>query len=108
MNENIGDRIKLAMKKKKVKQVDVVTNTGITKGALSSYLSNRYSPKQTAIYKISKYLNVNPAWLMGYDVPMEYEYQNNSPLINKINTLSDEDKKFIEKMIDNLKGNNEK
>lgn len=40
-------------------------------GALSSYISGKYEPKQTNIYKIAKALDVNEAWLMGHDVPME-------------------------------------
>ena len=54
-----------------MKQVDIIERTGINKGALSSYLSGRYLPKQDNIYKLAKALDVNPAWLMGLDVPME-------------------------------------
>lgn len=54
-----------------LKQADLVEKTGISKGALSSYISGRYSPKQNNIYLISKALSVNEAWLMGADVPME-------------------------------------
>lgn len=41
------------------------------KGALSSYISGRYNPKQNNTYLIAKALNVSEAWLMGADVPME-------------------------------------
>ena len=35
----IAERIKFAMKAKNKKQVDIVKDTGISKGAFSSYLS---------------------------------------------------------------------
>ena len=53
------------------KQIDLVQKTGISKGALSSYISGRYVPKQNNIYLIAEALEVNEAWLMGADVPME-------------------------------------
>lgn len=70
MNNVIGKRIKEAMNLRGLKQVDIVKKTGINKGALSSYINGNYEPKQTSIYKIAEALNVSPAWMMGYDVPM--------------------------------------
>lgn len=66
-----ADRLKELMAARDVKQVDIISSTGITKGALSSYISGRYEPKQDNIYLLAKYFNVSEAWLMGYDVPMD-------------------------------------
>lgn len=66
-----SERIKEGMHIRDMKQADLVEATGISKGALSSYISGRYTPKQNNIYLIAKALNVNEAWLMGSDVPME-------------------------------------
>lgn len=66
-----AERIKEGMHIRDMKQADLVDATGISKGALSSYISGRYTPKQNNIYLIAKALNVNEAWLMGSDVPME-------------------------------------
>ena len=52
------------------KQVDLVRETGLDRGAISSYLSGKYEPKQKAIFKMAQALNVNESWLLGYDVPM--------------------------------------
>lgn len=71
MNNTIADRIKKGMAVRGLRQTDIIEKTGINKGALSSYISGRYEPKQTNIYLIAKALNVNEAWLMGADVPME-------------------------------------
>lgn len=68
--DTISNRIQYAMDKLDLKQTDLVSRTGISKGALSSYISGRYVPKQNNIYLIAKALNVSEAWLMGADVPM--------------------------------------
>lgn len=73
-----ADRIKEGMELRQLKQSDLVEKTGISKGALSSYISGRYVPKQNNIYLISKALDVNESWLMGNDVPMERQPQNSS------------------------------
>lgn len=69
--DTLSNRLKFAMDKIEISQSELVRRTGINKGALSSYLNDRYQPKQKAIYQLAKALNVNEAWLMGYDVPME-------------------------------------
>lgn len=69
--DTISNRLKQAMALRQKKQVDIVNETGINKGALSSYISGKYQPKQNNIYLIAEALEVNEAWLMGYDVPME-------------------------------------
>ena len=75
-------RIKEGMEIRSLKQADLVEMTGISKGALSSYISGRYVPKQNNIYLISKALNVSEAWLLGLDVPMER--LNNVTISSKI------------------------
>lgn len=76
--KTISERIKEALEIRDMKQTDLVKLTGITKGALSSYISGAYEPKQRNIYKIAQALNVNEAWLMGYDVSMDKEKINNT------------------------------
>ena len=69
--ESTANRIRSAMIKANKKQIDIVRETGIDKGALSSYLKGKYEPKQDVIYKLAKALNVSEMWLWGYDCPME-------------------------------------
>ena len=66
-----SERLREIMSIRNMKQVEIIERTGISKGALSSYISGHYVPKQDNIYKLAEALNVNPAWLMGLDVPME-------------------------------------
>lgn len=65
------ERIAEAMRIRGMKQSDLTKKTGISKGAISSYLSGRYEPKQDGIYALAKALDVSESWLIGYDVPME-------------------------------------
>ena len=79
----VADRIKEAMELRGLKQADLIERSGINKGALSSYLSGRYKPKQTNTFLLAKALDVNEAWLMGADVPMEridYTFPNIRPI----------------------------
>lgn len=76
---NTSERLKKIISERGVKQVELIERTGISKGALSSYISGRYDPKQDNLYKLAKVLDVNPAWLMGLDVPMEPAAPAGSP-----------------------------
>ena len=86
-----ADRISEAMKLRDMRQADLVEKTGISKGALSSYTSGRYVPKQNNVYLIAKALDVSEAWLMGADVPMQ---RIESP------TLTRRDTRDIEKILE--------
>ena len=66
-----AERLRERMNELNMKQVDVVRATGIDKGALSSYLSGKYEPKDKTVYKLALALKVNEMWLWGYDVPKE-------------------------------------
>ena len=67
----IAERLKTALEIREIKQTELVKRTGIGKSSISTYLSGEYEPKQGNIYKIAKALDVNEAWLMGFDVEME-------------------------------------
>lgn len=75
--DTIANRIKIALDMRKMKQTDLVNSTGIGKSSISTYISGEYEPKQKNIYKIAKALDVNEAWLMGYDVPMQRDVNKN-------------------------------
>lgn len=42
---------------------------GVSRQALSSWRTGVRSPKESAINSLADYFNVDPVWLMGYDVP---------------------------------------
>lgn len=83
--ESTARRIKKAMDLRGIRQADLVKKTKISKGALSSYITGRYVPKQNNICIIAKALDVSESWLMGLDVPMEHS--NDFKIGNRIRTL---------------------
>lgn len=62
-------RLREAMDLAGKKQADLMRETGLDRGAISSYLSGKYEPKQKAIGLLARALNVSEMWLWGYDVP---------------------------------------
>lgn len=68
---DIKERIKQGLKIREITQTQLATKANIDKGQLSSYISGKYKPRQNNIDALAKALNVNEAWLMGFDVPME-------------------------------------
>ena len=88
----IAERIKFAMKAKNKKQVDIVKNTGISKGAFSSYLSGQYNPKADKLELIANSLDVDLRWLYGENVPMQTVPQGNDTVLQYVfynNTCSE-------------------
>lgn len=76
--EPCGKRIAIALAIRGMKQADLCKLANVPKSSLSLYLSGAYEPKQDRIFDIARVLNVDEAWLMGYDVPMERQ-NNQSP-----------------------------
>jgi transcriptional regulator with XRE-family HTH domain len=77
--ESCSKRISEALKIKGMKQYELCKLANVPKSSLSLYLSGAYEPKQDRVYDMAKALNVNEAWLMGYDVPMERQVKKTSP-----------------------------
>lgn len=72
----IKDRIKEAIEIREITQSELAEKAKIDKSQLSSYISGKYKPRQNNIDALSLALNVNEAWLMGFDVPMERDYED--------------------------------
>ena len=66
MPDTFQHRFIEAMNIRGLRQVDVAERSGLDKAQIS-----KYEPMQDALYKLAQALNVNVAWLMGHDVPME-------------------------------------
>ncbi len=80
----IAERLKNALEIRDISQSELSRKTGIGKSSISTYLTGEYEPKQKNIYKMALALNVNEAWLMGADVPMERQDTAASHIQNPI------------------------
>lgn len=80
MESNTSRRLREYMAIFNVTQADILRKcqhycekygVNMSSASLSQYVTGQRIPKSDRIYILSKALNVSPAWLMGYDVPME-------------------------------------
>ena len=89
---NTSDRLKEIMAKNGLRQIDILNkaipfckkyNVKLGRNDLSQYISGKVEPSQKKLTVLAEALEVNEAWLMGYDVPMETEIkrQNNKSRI---------------------------
>lgn len=81
---------------------------------ISQYLSGVSKAGNDKLMKMAAVLDVNPVWLMGFDVPMDdnvdktrEQLSNGNTLdekiSNEIKSLSDDDKKVILSVINSMK-----
>lgn len=114
------NRIEQALNIRNMKAVELCEKTGLGKASISHWISQRWQPKQEALLKMAKVLEVSEMWLAGYDVPMErpvVQIKNDEliQLINEIRkndnlknlflsicSLSDDQRKTIESMVNEL------
>lgn len=73
-----SDRLNEAIKSKGISATDLGSKIGMSKQAISMYSSGKRHPKQPTIEAISRVLNINPAWLVGYDVSKDMPFQENA------------------------------
>lgn len=73
-NELTAKRIQLALSNSNMKPQELADRSCIGKASISQYVNGSHAPGNISAKKMGKVLNVNPLWLMGFDVPME---QNN-------------------------------
>lgn len=75
VKESCGNRIRQRLDSLNMRQSELSQKTGINKSTLSQYISGKYLPTQERLEKLSSALEVDPAWLMGYNVPMRAEFR---------------------------------
>lgn len=108
----ISERLKYLMDCYNLKQSDILKMTEpfqkkykikIGRNDLSQYISGKVNPGSKKLAILGLALNVNEAWLMGFDVPMKKDDSKlDEQLLNKIETLTSEQKKAILNIIDTM------
>ena len=76
---DFASRLSQALEARGMKAADLSKKTKVAEGTLSCYINGRYEAKQNRVQVFAEALDVNPAWLMGYDVPMEAERSQPAP-----------------------------
>ena len=110
-----AERLKEIMAERNLKQIDILQlcspycqkyNIRLASNDLSQYVNGKVEPGQYKLTILGLALNVNEAWLMGYDVPKE-RYNNitnitDNELISLITILDDDDKNELKKYISSM------
>ena len=108
-----AERIRRGLTIREMSQKDLCDATGIPKSAMSQYCKGSFVPKQNRTALIAKALNVDEAWLMGYDVPMEKEEpapenESGHRLPAGYDKLTPENRAIVDRLIADLANNQSK
>ena len=93
------DRLNEALIIRDVKPVDLARGTGISESTISQYRSGYAEPKEEKLGQIANYLDINPTWLMGLNVHMEYSRFTEARLNKDKKTVTTELTDFEYKLI---------
>ena len=83
MTSTFSERLAQALRIRKMKQSELCQIAKLPKSSVSQYLSSNFIPRRDRVRSIAIALNVNEAWLYGYDVPMERELPNDDIELNE-------------------------
>ena len=98
----LKDRLQEAMNLRKKKAADLANDLEIPKSALSQYLSGKSKNMDSVrMYRLCVYLNVNEAWMMGFDVPMERPKEKNNDIMSDVIVRMRTDEEFF-KVVETL------
>ena len=90
----IKDRLKKALDASGMTLTELANKSGIGKGSISKYLHGTVIPKQSAVGELARALGVSPAWLLGFDVPMD-NIVGNDNIIAVFEKLSQKDRENL-------------
>ena len=119
ITESFCDRFHKAMELRDIKPSELSERTGISLSTISQYMSGYSKPKTERTALIATALNVDPAWLMGFDVPISrtisdedignaFANDNLFEIINNISALSPQEKTHFTNYLQLLEINRKK
>lgn len=69
--DSFVDRFNTALAERNIRPTELAEKTKLSRSTISHYMTGYTQPKSDKLFILSKALNVNEQWLMGFDVPME-------------------------------------
>ncbi len=72
-NEITAKRLAIALSNIGIRPQELADRSGVSKSSISQYMNGSHAPSNISSGKMAPVLNVNPLWLMGFDVPMELQ-----------------------------------
>ena len=89
-------RLREAMDMREKKAADLSKDLDIPKSAISQYLSGKSQTMDSErMYSICRYLNVNEAWMLGFDVAMDRDFKKNNDIMTDIVVRMRKDYEFF-------------
>lgn len=106
-NTLTAKRLQLALSDANISQQELAEKSGVSKASISQYVNGSHAPSNISSGKMGKVLNVEPMWLMGFDVEMRKELssesaKNDMVFLEKFSILTERDKKIVMSMIDSM------
>lgn len=106
-NELTAKRLQLALSDTGISQQELAEKSGVSKASISQYVNGSHAPSNISSGKMGKVLNVEPTWLMGFDVKMRKEMssesaRNDMAFLEKFSLLNERDKKIVMSGIDSM------
>lgn len=101
IKEPFSVRLSKALDLRDMKPADLARKLGISESTISQYRSGYSKPKDKRLVIIANILRVDPAWLMGLDVPMEPGLSPIDPdsldaqIMSLVNALTPENKQAL-------------
>lgn len=80
-------RLQEALDEKHLSQQELADKSSVHKSSISQYLHGDHKPSNITSAKMGSILNVNPLWLMGFDVsksPMNSHLAEDSPIVRTV------------------------
>ena len=100
--ENTSKRLKIALSNKNLTAQELADKSGVSKASISQYVNGSHAPSNVSSSKIAPILDVNPLWLMGFDVDMNIEW---NPKTQEISVEEHSMDKKYNQLIDRMKSN---
>lgn len=69
-HELTAKRLQLAINNANMSAQELSNRSGVAKASISQYVNGSHKPSNISSGKLAPILDVNPLWLMGFDVPM--------------------------------------
>lgn len=91
--DSFANRLKQAMNNKRMKQIELANKTKIDKSLINKYIKGIAEAGNDNLPTIAEILGVSEVWLMGYDVPIDFD-KNISQSIEQLTT---DETDFIDK-----------
>lgn len=92
----VGERFKEALNENHMSQQELAEKTGIGKSSISQYCNGTNCPARDRAEVIGRVLNVNPVWLMGFEVVKDNDV---ILLVERIKALPKEDQDTFMRLI---------